>query len=53
MNVIGMLAGTASAGIGLLLIETNHISLAWPWLLLIGTMVTAGVAGLFKPVAKC
>lgn len=53
MNVIGMLAGTASAGIGLLLIEINHISLAWPWLLLIGTMVTAGVAGLFKPVAKC
>ena len=46
-NGWAMLAGTASAGLGLWLIETGRLPLAWTWLLVLGTGITFASAALF------
>jgi SSS family solute:Na+ symporter len=48
-NGWAMLAGTATAGLGLWLIETGRLPLAWTWLLLLGTGVTFLAAALPAP----
>lgn len=47
LNIAAMLTGTAIASIGLWLIETGRLPLAWTWLLLIGSGITffIGLAG--------
>lgn len=39
-NVAAMLGGTVVSGLGLWLIESGRLPLAWTWLLLIGTVTT-------------
>jgi Na+/proline symporter len=46
-NLAAMLAGTAVAGLGLFLVETGRLPLAWTWLLLIGTLTTVLVGLVF------
>jgi SSS family transporter len=46
LNIGGMLAGTGLSVIGLWLIETGRLPLAWTWLLLIGTGTTFLVGSL-------
>lgn len=48
-NGWAMLAGTASAGTGLWLIETGRLPLAWTWLLVLGTGITFVVGALCSP----
>jgi SSS family transporter len=47
-NITAMISGTAVASIGLWLIETDRLPLAWTWLLLIGAGATLLIGGLFK-----
>ena len=39
-NLLAMLSGTLLAGVGLWLVETDRLPLAWTWLLLVGTFTT-------------
>jgi len=48
LNIVAMLTGTATASVGLWLIETGRLPLAWTWLLLVG----AGVTFLIGLIAK-
>ncbi|MGC9451571.1 MAG: sodium:solute symporter family transporter [Oceanipulchritudo sp.] len=48
LNVIAMLCGTAVAVLGLWLIESGRLPLAWTWLLLLGAGTTA-IVGLLGP----
>ncbi len=47
-NLLAMVAGSALAATGLWLVETDRLSLAWTWLLLVGTLTTFSVGFLTK-----
>lgn len=52
-NLLAMLLGTTLSAVGLWLIETGALLLAWTWLLLLGTLSTIFIGALFKgPAAK-
>jgi len=51
-NIIAMIAGSASATSLWALIHLNLLSLAWTWLIVIGTAVTFGIAWLLGPVIR-
>ena len=48
-NLLAMLSGTAISAMGLWLIETGRLPLAWTWLLLAGTLVTLATGAIFRP----
>jgi Na+/proline symporter len=51
-NLIGMLSGTGVASLGLWLIRSGYLPLAWTWLLLIGAGITYTVGAFFQSSSR-